>query len=199
MAGKSKIVRGALSSLEEFLARNAERNPMPKMKFAVKKMKPNPFMEEYSEFENDRILLQGGFPDLNVPMWAQRAQKDVARLIYDVWDIDLYKKLGLSPDTANQAKVGKATLNVKINPETGRLSEKIDSIVNLQLEPQFQGADVGQKIINSLLANTDDGLKLHDVRPTLKKLRKEGGGEEESRETIFIRKPQGALKDLVDE
>jgi hypothetical protein len=94
MAGKGKAVRGALSALENFLARNAERNPMPKMKFAIKKMKPNPFMEEYSEFENDRILLQGGFPDMAIPMWAQRAQKDVRRLKYDVWDLDLYRKLG---------------------------------------------------------------------------------------------------------
>jgi hypothetical protein len=198
MAGKGKAVRGALSALENFLARNAERNPMPKMKFAIKKMKPNPFMEEYSEFENDRILLQGGFPDMAIPMWAQRAQKDVRRLKYDVWDLDLYRKLGLTPDNADKAKVGKATISIKADPETGMLTDTIDSIVNLQLEPQFRGGDVGQKIINSLLANTDGGLKLHDVRPTLKKLRKEGGGEDESREEIFIPKP-GALGNLVDE
>ena len=198
MAGKGKIVKGALSALEKFLARNAERNPMPKMKLSIKKMKPNPFMEEYSEFENDRIFLQGGFPDMAIPMWAQRAQKDVRRLKYDVWDLDLYKKLGLTPDNANQAKVGKATISIKTDPETGRLTDTIDSIVNLELEPQFRGADVGQKIINSLLANTEKGLSLYDVRPTFKKLRKEGGGEDEAREEIFIPKP-GALGNLVDE
>lgn len=194
MAGKSKIVKGALDSLVEFFSRQAEKTPMPKMK-------KDEIGFGLHQFSNDRIGFVGGNPDPNRPGWAHAAsatkENPLARLNYTVYDLDLYKQLGLGAETANKSEVGKVTLNVKVDPQTGTLSDKIDGIINLELNPEFRGGNTGRRIINSLIANTDDGLKVHDLRPTVKSLRK-GGSEKAARE-LFIPKPQGALRNLVDE